>query len=107
MHHGNCGNFLEMINLRTPNGFITDLTPGDNRQNDTGIYVNRKGVIAESRNIGKEKTRPCKKSENVLVSLAENDFTWRINDRSITGAYCDVSYQIPVVGFRAHLDKPG
>ena len=85
-----CGAPLQMINLRTPNGFITDLTPGDNRQNDTGIFVNRKGVVAESRD--HEIFRECGENENVIVALAENDFTWRINDREITGAYCDLEY---------------
>lgn len=85
-----CGAPLQMINLRTPNGFITDMTPGDNRQNDTGIFVNRKGVVAESRD--NEVIRECQSHENIIVSLAENDFTWRINDREITGAYCDVEY---------------
>lgn len=85
-----CGMPLEVINLRTPNGFITDMTPGDNRQNDTGVFVNRKGVVAESRD--HEIIRESKPTENIIVSLAENDFTWRINDREITGAFCNVDY---------------
>lgn len=86
-----CGAPLEVINLRTPNGFITDMTPGDNRQNDTGVFVNRKGVVAESRD--REVPRVSKPSENIVVTLAENDFTWRINDREIIGSYCNVDYK--------------
>lgn len=86
-----CGSPLKVINLRTPNGFITDMTPGDNRQNDVGVFVNRKGVVAESRDC--ERPRDCKPTENIIVTLAENDFTWRINDREITGSYCNVDYK--------------
>lgn len=82
---------LKRINLRTPNGFITDMTPGDNRQADSDISVNRKGVVAESRD--RVKIRECKDNENIIVSLAEKDFTWRINDQEINGAYCDVRYK--------------
>lgn len=96
-----CGAPLQMINLRTPNGFITDMTPGDNRQNDIGVFVNRKGVIAESRD--KEVFRECQPHENVIVSLAENDFTWRINDREITGTYCGVVYENPYRNIRSSI----
>ena len=86
-----CGSPLEIINLRTPNAFITDLTPGENRQTDKGVFVGRKGVVAES----KDKTpcsRTCSESENIDIILAKNDFTWRINDTDIEGTYCNVQY---------------
>ena len=101
-----CGTPLQMINLRTPNGFITDMTPGDNRQNDKGIYVSRKGVVAESRD--HEKLRERHENENIVVALAENDFTWRINDQEISGAYCDVDYhnaQFPHHTIKSKLDN--
>jgi len=86
-----CGSTLDVVNLRTPNAFITDLTPGDNRQTDKGVFVGRKGVVAESKDKAPNK-RECKDSENIDIILAKNDFTWRINDTDIEGTYCNVQY---------------
>lgn len=86
-----CGSELEIVNLRTPNAFITDLTPGENRQTDKGIFVGRKGVVAESRDDA-PRIRTCNQGENIRISLAPNDFTWRINDTDIEGTYCNLTY---------------
>lgn len=88
-----CGHRLETVQLRTPNAFVTDLTPGDNRQSDVGVFVGRKGVIAESRKGHRLEERPCGNNENILIRLAANDFTWRINDTAYEGSYCDVRYR--------------
>lgn len=86
-----CGSPLEVVNLRTPNAFITDLTPGENRQTDKGVFVGRKGIVAESKDINPLQ-RECGSEENIDIFLAKNDFTWRINDVDIEGAYCNVRY---------------
>ena len=86
-----CGSELLTIKLRTPNAFITDLTPGDNKQTDVGTFVSRKGVIAESRD-SMPKVMDCPNGGNIVMQLAENDFTWRINDTDIVGTYCNVDY---------------
>ena len=88
-----CGSQLETVQLRTPNAFISDLTPGDNRQSDIGVVVGRKGVIAESRDGHEIKDRVCGDNENIDIQLAANDFTWRINDTVYEGCYCDVQYK--------------
>lgn len=87
-----CGQPLVSVKLRTPNAFITDLTPGDNKQADVGTFVPKKGVIAESRD-SSPMIRDCQPKENLTIELAQNDFTWRINDNEITGTYCNVSYK--------------
>lgn len=86
-----CGGELEEVLLRTPSAFITDLTPGENRQTDKGVFVVRKGVVAESRDLS-PKERPCQAGENIRMTLSPNDFTWRINDNIIRGTYCNLSY---------------
>lgn len=83
-----CGSELRIVNLRTPSAFITDLTPGENKQADISAAVSRKGVIAESR----DSSPLTKMFTNIVLQLAENDFTWRINDSEFTGAYCNVTY---------------
>lgn len=83
-----CGSELTTVHLRTPSAFITDLTPGENKQADISAAISRKGVIAESR----DNSPMTKVFNNIVLQLAENDFTWRINDSEITGAYCDVAY---------------
>lgn len=87
-----CGSSLKIYNLRTPNAFITDLTPGENRQTDKGIFVGRKGIIAESKDVSPSK-RDCHDEENIDIILAKNDFTWIINDTDIVGTYCNVKYK--------------
>lgn len=101
-----CGSDLEVVNLRTPNAFITDLTPGENRQTDRGILIGRKGVVAESRD-DSPRIRKCKKGENIRISLAPNDFTWRINDKDIEGTYCELKYsnQYVPLGIKSKADK--
>ena len=86
-----CGGELEEVLLRTPSAFITDLTPGENRQTDKGVFVVRKGVVAESRD-SSPKERPCQAGENIRMTLSPNDFTWRINDNIIRGTYCNLNY---------------
>ena len=87
-----CGSELQTIKLRTPNAFITDLTPGDNKQTDVGTFVSRKGVIAENRD-NTPRIKDCPSDGNIILQLAENDFTWRINDTDIVGTYCNVDYK--------------
>ena len=84
-----CGSELRIVNLRTPSAFITDLTPGDNKQADISAAVSRKGVIAESR----DSSPVSKMLHNIVLQLAANDFTWRINDTEISGSYCNVTYR--------------
>lgn len=84
-----CGSKLEILNLRTPNAFITDMTPGDNRSTDRGIFVNRKGVIAESQNSDGK----VKEFNNCILELFPKDWTWRLNDEKLVGKLAKVSYR--------------
>lgn len=85
-----CGSSLNTIKLRTPNAFITDLTPGENRQTDKGIYVVRKGIVTEERDTENE----YKSIGNGIIKLARKDWTWRISNQDYTGRLCKVSYHI-------------
>lgn len=87
-----CGYPLNQIHLRTPNAFVTDLTPGDNRQTDAGIFVRRKGVLAEERSTSGDDPYQIPNG-NGLLRLARQDWTWRISSNGYIGRLCDVSYQ--------------
>lgn len=84
-----CGSTLEILNLRTPNAFITDMTPGDNKSTDIGVFVNRKGVIAESQN----SDGISKEFDNCILELFPRDWTWRLNDEKLIGRLVNVSYR--------------
>lgn len=85
-----CGHLLEVVHLRTPNAFVTDLTPGENKLSDSmDVAVRRKGVVAESRDASPQ----TKEYGNALISLAQQDYTWRISDEAICGQMCHVSYK--------------
>lgn len=90
-----CGSPVEHIKLRTPAAFITDLTPGDNRQSDSDTSVKRRGVVSESNTSETPSTVRDKRYE---ISIAKKDFTWRISDNDIEGGYCDATYIQPQWG---------
>lgn len=83
-----CNSEFENIELRTPNAFITDLTPGENRSTDRGVFVNRKGIVAESRD-NNCKTRTL---HNYRLELSPRDWTWRLNGEDIHGRPTTASY---------------
>jgi len=87
-----CGSPFTNIKLRTPNAFITDLTPGENRQTDKGVFVVRKGVVAEDRSGASTDTKVLSDGNGVL-RLSRQDWTWRISNDDITGRLCSVSYK--------------
>jgi len=85
------GRIIETI-IRTPNGFVTDLTPGENRQEDIGIVVKRNGISTE-----KSYLDPIinNLNENCILQLSKQDFTWRISENEISGSLCNVTYNQP------------
>lgn len=83
-----CNSEFNNIELRTPNAFITDLTPGENRSTDRGVFVSRKGIVAESRdNNCKTKTH-----QNYKLELAPHDWTWRLTGEDIRGRLTTAQY---------------
>ena len=84
-----CGASLTNINLRTPNAFVTDMTPGDNRATDRGVFVIRKGIVAEERSSDTQKLNISRGE----ITLAKKDWTWRISSSDITGRRCRVRYK--------------
>lgn len=92
-----CGSTLSEIKLRTPNAFVTDLTPGENRQTDRGVFVIRKGVVAEER----DQNNDVLSTDNCKLSLARKDWTWRISSEELTGRLCSVSYHFMGSSIRA------
>lgn len=88
-----CQSETERIKLRTPAAYITDLTPGNNRQADADTSVKRKGVLSER----KDATPESIVNMRYKIEAARKDFTWRISDQDIEGAYCTVRYKIPRV----------
>lgn len=83
-----CGAHLIDIHLRTPNAFVTDMTPGENRQTDRGIFVVRKGIVAEER----DQKNEVKQLGNGIIKLARKDWTWRISNDELAGRLCKVYY---------------
>ena len=83
-----CGAHLIDIHLRTPNAFVTDMTPGENRQTDRGIFVVRKGIVAEER----DQKNEVKQLGNGIIKLARKDWTWRISNDELVGRLCKVYY---------------
>lgn len=90
-----CGSPVERIKLRTPAAFITDLTPGDNRQSDSDTSVKRRGVVSESND---DEAPTTMQEQRYEISIAKKDFTWRISDNDIEGGYCDATYIQPQWG---------
>lgn len=87
-----CGSPIERIKLRTPAAFITDLTPGKNRQVDSDTSIRRKGVVSETN----DDTPPITStSQRYEISIAKKDFTWRISNEDFEGGYCRVTYTGP------------
>ena len=83
-----CNSEFENIELRTPNAFITDLTPGENRSTDRGVFVNRKGVVVESR----DNNCKTKSHQNCKLELSPHEWTWRLNDEDIHGRLTKANY---------------
>ena len=88
-----CGSELICTNIRTPKSFISDLTPGENRESDKDISVSYNGILSEKGdgNVTEHHGRNC------ILTLAENDFTWRINDTEFTGQYCSIGFNVPEI----------
>lgn len=83
-----CNSEFENIELRTPNAFITDLTPGENRSTDRGVFVSRKGILAESR----DNNYKTKKLHNYKLELSPRDWTWRLNGEDMHGRLTTAKY---------------
>ncbi len=96
-----CGSSLIDIHLRTPNAFVTDMTPGENRQTDRGIFVIRKGIVAEERDANND----TKQLGNGIIKLARKDWTWRISNDDLKGRLCKVYYKIMDNGINALDDQ--
>lgn len=88
-----CGSTIRCTNIRTPKAFISDMTPGENRESEKDISVTYNGILAE-KGTG---TYDYKTVNNCLLSLATDDFTWRINDTEYTGRYCSVGFRVPYI----------
>ncbi|PQA55666.1 DEAD/DEAH box helicase [Siphonobacter curvatus] len=72
----NCGSDIEPLNIRTPRAFRTDLTAGRDDREFTDIQVSRPPVLAQ---LNDGKIAP-ERVGNTLLSISEQDLTWRIND---------------------------
>jgi|WetSurMetagenome_2_1015567.scaffolds.fasta_scaffold01432_5 DEAD/DEAH box helicase domain-containing protein len=96
-----CGAPLVYIHLRTPNAFITDMTPGENRQTDSGVFVVRKGIVSEE----KDQHNESKNTGNGTLRLARKDWTWRISNDELKGRLCKASYQIQNTHITAEVDQ--
>lgn len=92
-HCPDCGSELECTNIRTPKSFISDLTPGENRESDKEISVSYNGILSEKG----DGNVFVHHGHNCILSLAENDFTWRINDTEFEGRYCSVGFYVPQI----------
>lgn len=86
----NCGSPIEIINLRTPKAFITDMTPGENKQTDSGVAVVRNSITNEEN----DNAPLTNIYQNCILFFAKNDFIWRISNSDIVGQYFDVSYRL-------------
>ena len=84
-----CGSPFEDINLRTPNAFISDMTPGENKQADRGVFVNRNGIVSERRNNSPLRTN----RGNYILELSPRDWTWRISSKDIMGGITRARYR--------------
>lgn len=88
-----CGSTIMRSIIRTPKAFISDMTPGENRESEKEITVSYNGILDEVGNGNIEH----KSINNCFLSLAKDDFTWRINDTEFTGCYCSVDYYVPQI----------
>ncbi|MDH6304840.1 DEAD/DEAH box helicase domain-containing protein [Parabacteroides sp. PF5-5] len=94
-----CGQSLDAINIRTPEAFITDMTPGENKNDDYNTVVARSGVKVEKNGFADEKS-PVNK--NVFLELAKRDFTWRLNDKELQGAKTTLKFSD---GYRGQINS--
>lgn len=83
---------IEKSNIRTPQAFISDMTPGLDKDDDIETIVRRTGISTENGN----KPKP-KKYKNLSLSLARKDFIWRINENEIEGSDCNMVFFQPGV----------
>ena len=75
-------------NIRTPEAFITNMTPGLNKQEDIDTIVRRSGISSESSNDNTNKTI----KNNAELFLGKKDLTWRINENELNGTLCNVTF---------------
>lgn len=80
-----------VIEIRTPQAFRTDFSPGENKDDDSEMNIIRPSIFAESINEGELDPIEI----NAKMSLAKKDFTWRINEKVILGRFCTVSNTFP------------
>jgi uncharacterized C2H2 Zn-finger protein len=97
-----CGCSMKKYNLRTPSAFVTDMTPGDNIKNDMGVIIKKNAVMAQTT---PNNPIPVKRDANYQVILAKQDFTWRINENSIEGYECEISYNHPLAPQRIYANQ--
>ena len=75
------------INVRTPESFITDMTPGLNKEEDVDTIVRRSGVTTESAG-----NNIHEKNKNAMLFLGKKDLTWRMNESEVSGSYCKMRF---------------
>lgn len=72
-----CGNIADVVEIRTPRAYRTDLSRGRDERLNADIFINRPPIFAEITPEAPPQPQPV---GNALVSLSDHDRTWRIND---------------------------
>lgn len=87
-----CQSPMQAKTICTPAAFITGLSKGFDKSDDSEILIKRNGIRMENSEI--PMSQPCPIDMNISLTLRREGKTWRVSDKEIEGCECEVRYDI-------------
>lgn len=81
----------------TPAAFITSLSKGFDKRDDSEILVKRNGIRMETSALPQIQQSPS--HQNYLLTFRQGGKTWRVSDKKIQGCECSVKYELNGTSF--------
>lgn len=81
----------------TPAAFITSLSKGFDKRDDSEILVKRNGIRMETS--AQPQIQQSPSHQNYLLTFRQGGKTWRVSDKKIQGCECSVSYNLNGTSF--------
>lgn len=81
----------------TPAAFITSLSKGFDKRDDSEILVKRNGIRMETSALPQIKQSPV--NQNYSLTFRQGGKTWRVSDKLIQGCECSVNYNLNGTAF--------
>lgn len=85
--------YQKPIKLKSPIAYRTNLSKGKDAKDDSELLLSRPPIFAEKNGIIAPKS-----IKNALISISDNDVTWRVNtnsDKFFTGKLCNINNKFP------------